>query len=156
MRRETVKQFLLVLAVMVSMPQGVCSAALSLGGLNGRDASTGQRYVDLVFNETPPTENEGLFAYDIAASLVRPTGVTGGVNLAGIERPADNFVLDVPSGATFSVAENTANNVLANISSNNDLADITSGKKAARIFYTVDPGATPGIYRLALDTGSTV
>ena len=142
-------------AVVALMLPGVASAALALGGVKGTDG-TGRNFVDLVFTETAPTENEGLFAYDIAARIVRPGGVTGGVNLAGIERPGDNYVLDVPSGSTFSVAENTANNVLANVSSNNDLADITTGKKAARIFYTIAPDAAPGIYRLAFDPASTV
>ena len=50
-------------------------------------------------------------------------------------------MLDVPSGSTFTVAENTPDRVLANVSSNNGLADITTGKKAARIYFTLAPDA---------------
>jgi hypothetical protein len=61
---------------------GVACAALALkingpttGGLNGADALPipGRQAFDLVFTETPPTENEFLRAYDL--SLVVPQAV---------------------------------------------------------------------------------
>ena len=156
MRKATLLRFVAALAALALMTPGLAPAALSLGGQNVFDPATRTGYVDLVFNETGAPDNEGLFAYDIAASLRRPNGVTGGVNLTGIERPPENFVLDVPSGSTFSVAESTANNVLANVSSNNDLADIITGKKAARIRYTVAPNTPFGFYTLVLDPNNTV
>jgi len=65
-------------------------------------------------------------------------------------------VLDVPSGATFSLAESTPSYILANVFSNNDLADITTGKKAARVRYTVAPDAPWWRYLLAFEPALTV
>jgi MYXO-CTERM domain-containing protein len=89
--------------------------------------------------------NEGLFAYDLVLTI--PQAMQGKFKLAGAERP-DNFVLDVPSGAVFSVPNDpqlTNNNrITINVSSNNDLADITNGKKAARVFFQLDPSTPIG------------
>ena len=150
---------------------GVASAALELNiagplsearfGRGSPDAFAlpGQQFFDLIFVETGTTENEGLFAYDLLLQV--PAAARNLVTLGGAERPTDNFVLDVPSGATFTVAENAADHVLINISSNNDLADITTGKKAARILYTLTAqglaqGLTNPFQALTFDTGSTV
>ena len=144
----------------------VASAALSLqiGPRNGPPSVAnidsipmlGRQFFDLIFIETAPTENEGLFAYDLLLTV--PQSQRNKISLDGAERPPDNFVLDVPSGATFTVAESTADHVLINVSSNNDLADITTGKKAARIFYTLTPFSsflTPTTV-LTFNTDSTV
>ena len=118
---------------------------------------SGQQFFDLIFNDDS-TENEGLFAYDLVMNVVRPAGKTGGISLAGAERPPSDFVLsDDPAKSTFTVANNTPDNVLVNISSNNDLFDITTGKKAARVFYTVDPATIDlGDYSIVFDTQNTV
>lgn len=145
----------------------IASAALSLsiGPKKGTGASAidaapapGQQSFDLIFTESGATENEGLFAYDLLLTV--PTAMRDKIALGGGEKP-DNFVLDVASGSTFTVAENAADHVLINISSNNDLADITTGKKAAKIFYTLTPlglaaAATSPLSVLGFDTGSTV
>jgi hypothetical protein len=168
---EKMKRFVLGLGCVAGlMLPSIASAALSLQiGPQSSPATpdatyttpglpSGQQFFDLIFTETDPTVNEGLFAYDLAASVVRPAGMGSGqgLRLGGAERPADNYVLDVPSGSTFTVAENTPDRLLVNVSSNNDLADITTGKKAARVFYTLDPAAVPGNYTIVFDTASTV
>jgi hypothetical protein len=164
------KWFKVVLACAVALLiPSIASAALSLqigpqsspatpDAEHPATGSGGTKFLDLIFSEFNPTENEGLFAYDLALRVVRPAGVPAGsgLRLGGAERPSDNYVLDVPSGSTFTVAENNAEHLLVNVASNNDLADITTGKKAARIFYTVDPGAIPGDYKIVFDTASTV
>ena len=119
-------------------------------------APSGQQFMDLIFSDDS-TENEGLFAYDLVLNVVRPAGTTGGISLAGAEKPPTDFVLsDDASKSTFTVANSTADNLLVNISSNNDLFDITSGKKAARILYTIDPGIDLGDYKIVFDTANTV
>ena len=166
MNREMTKRLAIVVGCLVTAAPGVCSATLSLdfaprgspfpGPPQFPVDAQGRRYFDLVFTETAPTENEGLFAYDLNLRLRRPPGTTGGARLTGAERPPDNFVLDVPSGATFIVAESGADELLINISSNNDLADINTGDKAARIFYEVDPGVNGRNYFVTFDPFSTV
>ena len=166
MTRFTWKGLTLAVGCLVALAPGMCSAALSLR-FGPPDSpipvppqypvdAQGRHYFDLFFTETAPTENEGLFAYDLSLLLRRPPGTTGGARLTGAERPADNFVLDVPSGATFTVAESGADDLLINISSNNDLADINTGDKAARIFYEVDPGVNGRNYTITFDPSATV
>ena len=112
-------------------------------------------FLDLIFNDDS-TENEGLFAYDLSLYVVRPAGRTGGIFLEGAERPPSDFVLsDDPTKSTFSVAESTRDHLLVNVSSNNDLFDITAGKKAARVFYRTD-GDCLGEYKIVFDTANTV
>jgi len=146
------------------------SAALSLsipgdGSIPGTNLPMllpGTHYLDLVFAgdrvDGAPAD-EGLFAYDIVLRIVRPPGVTGGLTFSGAERPPDNFVLDVPSGASFSVASDPQltndSKITINVSSNNDLADITNGKKAARVFYTFSPGIC-ATWQIVFDRDATV
>jgi hypothetical protein len=163
------KRLTLGLVCVLCLAPQLASAALSLQiGPQSSPASPdttfvpvppgGQQFFDLIFNETDPVEaNEGLFAYDLAMRLVRPAGVTGGVNLAGIQAAPDNFVLGSDAAKyTFSVATSTADEVLANVSSNNDLFPINNGQKAARVFYTIAPDAPFGNYTIAFDSASTV
>jgi hypothetical protein len=129
------KRFTLPLACVVCLfLPTIASAALALnigpqgpGRVDVPFALPGQQFFDLNFVETAPTENEGLFAYDVL--VIVPAAARNLITLGGAEKPADNFVLDVPSGATFSVAESDASHVLINVSSNNELADITTGKR---------------------------
>ena len=116
----------------------------------------GRGFLDLIFTDDS-TENEGLFAYDLSLFVVRPAGTTGGIRLDGAERAPTDFVLgDDPNKSTFSVAESTPDHLLINVSSNNDLFDITSGKKAARIFYTFDGTCILGDTNIVFDTANTV
>ena len=148
----------------VLMPR-IASAALSLQIGPQASPSTpdgafypgsGRQFWDLIFSDDS-TENEGLFAYDLVLNVVRPAGRTGGISLAGADRPPSDFVLgDDPNKSTFTVAESTSDHLLVNVSSNNDLFDIASGKKAARIFFTVDPNLDLGDYKIVFDTANTV
>ena len=153
------KRFLLGLGCVAGLLlPSIASAALSLN-INGPLSGTGgvstdaapvpaSGAFDLIFSgdtiENGQPVNEGLFAYDLVLTV--PTAQQGKVKITGGEKPTSNYVLDVPSGSTFTVASDPTltndNKITINVSSNNDLADITAGKSAARILYTVlDPTA---------------
>jgi len=168
---EKMKRFVLGLGVAgLLLAPSIASAALQLdfGSKHGNaptlansdtPGAAGQQAIDLIFTETGATENEGLFAYDLLVNV--PSSARNLITLNGVEKPTSDFVLDVPAGATFSVAESDANHVLVNVSSNNELADITTGKKAAHILYTLTPaglaqGLTSPMQLLTFDAGSTV
>ena len=148
----------LVMACGIAAPRAA-SAALSLRMGSGIPdpalCAPGQHSLDLIFTETGSTENEGLFAYDLL--LVVPTAVRDVVRLDGIEAgTGPGFVLgDDPNKYTFTVAESDANHVLANIASNNDLFDITTGKRAASLTYTVIP-PVPIAVGIVFDPAATV
>jgi hypothetical protein len=119
----------------------------------GTGLPPGKQFFDLVFTETGPAANENLFAYDLSLRVVAPSGAAGGgLRLAGAEIPPENYVFDVPSGSQFNLIESDADHVLINVASNDDAADITTGKVAARIFYTLAPDTAPGEYRLDFGT----
>jgi hypothetical protein len=150
------KRFVLGLACVLFIAPGVASAALSLNfvpstPLPGSPGGVpGEQFVDLVFNETAPTTNEGLFAYDLYIVRDKP-----GINLIRAEKP-DNWVFTAP-GAGFSQAgpEFTHLPDLIVVNALGDLLganqDIVSGTKAVRIFYTMDPNAPAGSYHIMLD-----
>jgi hypothetical protein len=107
-----------------------------------------EQYVDLVFNETGPNVNEGLFAYDLYITRDGP-----GINLLRAERP-DNFVFTSP-GASFQQADiSTPPNTLV-VNAIGDLLganqDIRDGTKVARVYYTIDPNIPLGAHRIMLD-----
>jgi hypothetical protein len=173
---EKMKRFVLGLGLAAGLVlPSIASAALSLN-INGPATGTipgtaidalatnPTGAFDLVFSgdsvEGAPA-NEGLFAYDVVLTV--PQALRGKVKILGGERPAAaNYVLDVPSGSTFTVASDPAltndNQITINVSSNSDLADITNGKHAARINYQVlDPSAfTSAQQAIVFDEGGTV
>ena len=135
------KRFAPVLGCLLALLPGVASGALSIG--IGPDLSFcfppgEEHYVDLVFNETAPTANEGLFAYDLYIRRDNP-----GLILLRAEKP-DNWVFTAPN-ASFQQADVPGNNPPSGIVVNaiGDLLgatqDIVSGTKAARVFFTLDP-----------------
>jgi hypothetical protein len=159
---EKMKRFVLGLGCVLAMVPGVASAALSVAIVPDIEVPagaipTGEQFVDLVFNETGTPANEGLFAYDLYITRDRP-----GINLLRAEKP-DNWVFKA-AGAGFSQAgpEFTHLPDLIVVNALGDLLganqDIEDGTKAARVFYTIDPGAAPGKYniRLANDPGTTL
>lgn len=119
----------------------------------------GQQFFDLIFEETAPTENEGLFSYDLGFR-VNNGGGPGGIRLAGAERPAgDRFVYGNSPGAGFTVAVNEPDHLLINTNADfgaATLPDIVDGAMAARIFYTLDAITLPGTYSIVFDTTETV
>jgi hypothetical protein len=161
-RRSSGAGFLLAWLAMAFLPEAAAAGlALQFGQQPGpvpeNSCLPGTYFVDLIVTETQPTENEMLFAYDLGVRLVGPGGRPGGVSLTGADRPPGEFVMgDDPAKSTLNVAENTPDSLLVNVVSNNDLFDITTGKKAARIFYTIAPGAQLGEYRVLFDPDTTV
>jgi hypothetical protein len=157
---EKMKRFVLGLGCVAGLllAPSIASAALALN-MNGPATGTipgtsidalpavGPGFFDLVFagnriDDASAPDNEGLFAYDLILTV--PQALQGKIKITGAERPTSDYVLDVASGSQFSVATDpnltNDNKITVNVSSNNDLADITNGKKAARINYTiVDP-----------------
>jgi hypothetical protein len=143
-------------ACLVAAVPRAAGAALSLGIQPELSCAPGEHSFDLVFTETNPAENEGLFAYDLAISY-EPVGIgtgAGGFAFTGAEAPPDHFVLDVPSGSVFQVGSLTPSRLLINASSMQDLADIQTGDKAARIFYTIG-AVPPAAYTLVFETPAT-
>jgi hypothetical protein len=155
------KRFGLVLACVLAVAPATASAALGIDFVPGPplipgEIPTGEQYVDLVFRETGTPTNEGLFAYDLYITRDRP----GAINLVRAERP-DNWVFSSP-GASFQEAgpefSHKPSQIVINaigdlLGANQDIAD---GTKAARIFYTLDPDAPYGDFRISLDPSGTL
>jgi len=150
------KRFAFGLACVLSMAPGVASAALSLTiGPDINVCAEGEQFIDLVFNETGTPVNEGLFAYDLYITRDKP-----GINLLRAEKP-DNWVFTSP-GATFQEAgpEFSHKPGLIIVNAIGDLLggnqDIVNGTKAARVYYTIDPNAAPGVFHINLDPAGTL
>ena len=154
------KRFTFGLACILAMAPGVASAALSLVPVPTMapgpvGPGPGEQYFDLVFHETGTLANEGLFAYDLYVQRDKP-----GVNLLRVEKP-DNWVFTSP-GASFQEAGPEFSNKpgLIVVNAIGDLLganqDIVEGTKAARVFYTIDPNAAPGVYHISLDPAGTL
>ena len=138
-----------LVAVLVAAGPRAAGAALSLANRSELSCTPGDHFFDLVFTETPPAVSEGLFAFDLALTATA-TGPAGGFAFTGAAAPPDGFVFDAPGGALFRVAEVTPERLVINVASNEELADVATGDKAARVFYTI--GATPPAeYTLAFD-----
>jgi hypothetical protein len=158
---EKMKRFVLGLGCVLAMMPGVASAALSIDivpDITVKQGSipTGEQFVDLVFRETGTPANEGLFAYDLY--ILRDPGI----NLVRAEKPTDNFVFQSSAASFQQAGESTPPNFLL-VNGIGDLLasqnqDIQDGTKAARVFYTIDQNAAPGVYRIRLDNtpGTTV
>ena len=142
--RATFSRTFVCCAGALFLTPGLARAELALTAVQPFPPMSDRPYFDLVFaGDTAGADfpaDEGLLVYDL--SVVVPPGSRDKITLDGAERP-DHFVLDVPGGATFSVAVNQPDRLLINVSGNTgtDLADINNGDKAARIFYRLDPAA---------------
>jgi hypothetical protein len=150
-----VKRLALALGCVLALAPGVASAALSISF--GPDITkpagaipSGELFFDLVFSETAPITNEGLFAYDLYLVRNMP-----GINLVRAEKP-DNWVFTSP-GASFQQAgpEFSHSPGLLVVNAIGELLganqDIVNGTKAARVFYTIDPDAPCALYTISLD-----
>jgi hypothetical protein len=154
---------------------GLCGApaggALSLGiGSNADPAQpdevfsrppAGPQFFDLTFTETGPPGVESLYAYDIEVRVVRPSGVEGGVRLLtgrdAVDVTPQDFVFPSAVRAGWRILETDADHLLATIRrATSSPVDITTGKKAGRVFYTVDPDAAPGTYSIVFNPLKTV
>jgi hypothetical protein len=125
-------------------------------------ASFGLNFFDLIFHETGPVQREGLFAYDIALDFVRPAGANSGVSFVNgpgttpVEIPANPAIAMTPNPASLTILESTPTRLVFNITSGNDLTDIDEGESAARVFFTLAPDMTPGLYRMRFDPANTI
>src|SRR5687768_8075839 len=158
------KRFALALTcVLAGAAPAVSRASLTLqvGPERGADAvdavvapGSGEHFFDLVFHESGPPDNEQLIAYDLLVEATRP-----GISLVRVEQP-DNWVLTPSDAAELVQNEVEPDHILAfagyKFTYAGPLADINTGEKAARIYYTVDPGAAPGLYRITLNPGYTI
>jgi hypothetical protein len=151
-------RFLLTLGCLLSIAPAVASAGLDLRiGPNRGPAEvdavvapgSGEHFFDLTFTDSPPSQNESLYAYDVAFITDRP-----GLTLVRAERP-DHWVLTAPD-ATFTQFEARPDFVVAGGTDGFSIgSDITTGTKAARLAFRVDPGTAPGLYRINLDPSFT-
>ena len=148
------KRFVLGLGCALAMMPGVASAALSIS--IGPDITitrgaipTSEQFLDLVFYETGPTTNEGLFAYDLYIVRDNPA-----ITLVRAEKPADNWVFKSP-GASFQQSDTSSPPGTLVVNAIGDLLganqDIVGGTKVARVFYTIDPNAPCGTFSIGLD-----
>jgi hypothetical protein len=114
--------------------------------------SSGEHYFDLVFEETGAPQDERLFAYDLQIEPTRP-----GVRLLRAEKP-EGWVFTDPA-ASFVQAQATASKIVVNAinePTGAHLSDITTGSRAARVWYTVEAGSDYGGYGIALNEQFTV
>ena len=144
--------------VLASFP-AVARAALDLqiGANKGADQvdavvapGSGEHYFDLTFSRTGTSNfNESIYAYDLLARAAPQ-----GIRLVRIERP-DNWIF-TNFFATFQTPESASDHILVNAANGSgDQVHVMTGEKAARVVYTVDPGAAPGLYQITLDPFTT-
>ena len=157
---------LILLAILcisaLSLPAAAGPLQLRVGPNFGADTvdavvapGAGTQSLDLVFVESGQPYNELLFAYDAGVDAAQP-----GLRLVRAEKP-DNWVLTgSDSDTVFTEREARPDHILVNASYaltySGPLADITTGAKVARIYYSIDPGTAPGLYRITLDRNTTV
>ena len=150
------KRILLALGCVLAVGPGVASAALAIA--IGPDVTfspvAGEQFLDLVFNDSGPEVNEGLFAYDLYIRRSDPA-----INLVRAEKP-DNWVFTSP-GASFQEATEFSNkpelivvNAIGDLLGANE--DIVGGTKVARVYYTINPDAFRGVSTVFLDPALTL
>ena len=158
------KRFALALTCLlagVAPAVSLASLTLQVGPALGPDAvdavvapGSGEHFFDLVFHESGPPDFEHLIAYDLLVDATRP-----GISLLRVEQP-DNWVLTPSDAAELVQFEVEPDHILASagykFTYSGPLADINTGEKAARIYYNVDPGAAPGLYRITLNPTNTI
>ena len=159
------KRAVLGIGCVLALLPGVASAAITakvsdLQLVPGTHAGT--HSVDIVFEATGAnqTVDEALAFYDLGLRLVKRGGGAGGITFiapfAEKNANADGYVF--PDTAEFTVAESGPANILANVSANTTANfDITSGKKAGRVFFTVDALTSPDtVYEIQFDPDLTI
>ena len=159
------KPLALAFACVLATCPPVASAGLSLrigpnqgGGQKNADLTIvhgwgprGERFFDLTFHEEGPPDDECLFAYELL--FLAPPGI----NLVRAEAPPDWVFAG--GGAKFTQVKAGPRDILVHCV--HDVgrgrgSDITRGKKAARVYFTIDRALTPGRYAITLDAAATV
>jgi hypothetical protein len=131
-----------------------------------RVSPEGPYYFDIRFNETGAVQREGLFTYDVGLRVQRPAGVTRGLRLltgdAAVavppEIPGGDFVLPATPPPLLTVIESDADHVIFNVTMavpDAPLPDIDQGERAARVYWTWEPFAPEGVYRVLADPDIT-
>ena len=111
---------------------------------------SGEHFFDLTFLQDWEDPDDEMNRYDVVVRA--PTGIT----LLRAEKPA-NWAFTDPD-AVFTVVEGDAGHLLINASSPDERVDLTKSQpvqNAARIYYSVDPGAAPGFYNIRLEESTT-
>jgi hypothetical protein len=148
------------------MPVAASAAVkLNIEDKTGLLPGAGMQFVDVVFEATGEnaTVNEQLGLFDIGLRLVkRGGGALSGVSFAPpyLAKPtnAEGFIF--PDTADFTVIpeDSGADRAFANVDANTaGNYDIVTGKKLARIYFTVDQIADPlAVYEIRINPGLTV
>ena len=149
---------LLAFGWLLAMAPAVASAVVDLriGPTLGGDQvdavvapGSGEHFFDLTFIRRTDAYDP-LYAYDVQLDTARP-----GLRLLRVERP-DNWVFTAPD-ATFVQLRADPGLALASAAGGSAAFNhIATGQQAARVFYSVDPGTAPGLYRITLDPATTI
>ena len=117
--------------------------------------------LDLVFHETGPAQNEGLFVYDIRLELVSPAG-SGPLGVTFVTGPSAVQIVDpaaiarrnasgAPAEPSIMILQSTPEVLWFDVVSAGELSDINEGDIAARVFYTYHLGGRPNDYLIVVD-----
>ena len=156
------RNILWVVACLVAVAPSFAPAAITVK-VEDRTLGLGiPQFVDIVFEATGAnqTMDEALAFYDLGLRVRRVSGTGGGLRFvdpyATKNLNADGYIF--PDSAEFVVAEATPTTILANVSANTTANfDITSGKKAGRIWFEVDPLTGPlSIFEIEFDPDLTI
>ena len=158
------KRAVLGIGCVLALLPGVASAAITAKVQDKQlvPPSAGTNFVDIIFEATGAnqTVDEALAFYDLGLKLVKRGGALGGITFVApfAEKVpnADGYIF--PDTAEFTVAESSPSAILANVSANTTANfDITSGKKAGRVYFTVDPLTSPDtVYEIQFDPDLTI
>jgi hypothetical protein len=158
------KRAVLGIGCVLALLPGVASAAL-VSKVQDKVlplGASGVQFVDIVFEATGANQSadEALAFYDLGLRLVKRGGTLGNITFVtpfAEKLPnAEGFIF--PDAAEFVVAESSPTAILANVSANTSANfDITSGKKAGRVYFTVDPlTSLDSVYEIQLDPDLTI
>ena len=112
---------------------------------------SGEHFFDLTFLQDWEDPDDQMNRYDVMVRAPRP-----GITLLRAEKPA-NWVFTDPD-AVLTAVEGDAGHLLISGSSPGERVNLTKDQpvqNAARIYYSVDPGAAPGFYSIRMEEGTT-
>jgi hypothetical protein len=149
---------LFVIAVLARSASATAFLGMRTGPNTGVDEvdavvvpGSGEHFLDLLLYAYGDDQFDNVNEYDVMVRAPRP-----GITLLRAEMP-DNWVFTKPD-AVFSVVESAPDHLFINASSPDERVDIPYADTptyAARVYYTVDPGTAPGLYRITLEPRTT-
>jgi MYXO-CTERM domain-containing protein len=113
---------------------------------------SGEHFLDLLLFAYGDDIYDNVNEYDVMVRAPRP-----GITLLRAEKPDNNWVFTKPD-AVFTTIDSAADHLFINASSPDERVDIPYPDHptyAARVYYTVDPGTAPGLYRITLEPRTT-